>query len=73
MKAMLTKIYNQCRKQKVHLINFGSAKEDPLLEARKGFLFEKVDAQMFLCALSEKRLDQVAPLVRLPYFSMALI
>ncbi len=73
MRALLTRIYNEYRIRKYNLIVFGSCKNDPLLQAVKGFMHVPVQSSIVLCSRDRTLLEDGAIDTSLPYIDFALL
>lgn len=73
MKALLNRVYNDCKKKKYNMIIFGSCERDPLLKAAKGFINVDVKSSIIMGCKSIELYNENEIDTSLPYIDMALL
>ena len=71
--ALLDRIYTEYRHRGYNSLIFGSAADDPLLEATRGFSFLSVLSRIALLATNARRLEESSLKRRLPFIDVALL
>ena len=71
--ALLDRIYTEYRHRGYNSLIFGSAADDPLLEATRGFSFLSVFSRIALIATDAGRLKKSSLKTRLPFIDVALL
>ena len=73
LEALLKSIYNDYRKKKYNLINFGSYSNDPLLKAAKSFFSRPLRSNIYFSSNDSKKLIDNKIDFSKPFVDMALI
>jgi hypothetical protein len=73
MKALLARIYNECKTRKYSMLIFGSCLGDPLLTAANGFVNISMKSNLVLGSLDPKLLEAGIIDSSLPYIDYALL
>lgn len=72
-RALISKIYDDYRKQKYNIIIFGSCGNDPLLKAINGFLHTSIESHIVQADKSEEMIKSDKIDISLPYVDVAMM
>ena len=72
-RSLITGIYNTYQKKRYNLINVGSYKGDPLLNATKSFFSTSLNSNIYYSSLKGQELNLSDPNYSKPYVDIALI
>ncbi len=73
MRALLVRVYNDCKDRDYHMVVFGSCSGDPILNAVRGFVNVSLKSNLVLGSKDSSLLENGAIDTSLPYIDCALL